>query len=227
MTGGGDEEKKEDEEKKDGEEKPDEAGGDGDEGGKTEEEVTIEQLQQQIEARQAELDKRLEARRAKEKEERIQTEIVTVIKLEREKLEEERLKLVEERIRQTWRPWVIMLFIIENLLRPITYGILYGHSNMLSPPVVGTLLHFIHKDLQSSLMKCECAFFKKQHKYLPSTNLVRHRQTRPTCLGQVRGDPAGDEGRHGQGVPQVHGVPEPAEHQPAAGGQRPDQRQQV
>ena len=140
MTGGGDEEKKEDEEKKDGEEKPDEAGGDGgggDEGGKTEDEVTIEQLQQQIEARQAELDKRLEARRAKEKEERIQTEIVTVIKLEREKLEEERLKLVEERIRQTWRPWVIVLFIIENLLRPITYGkygILYGHSNMLSPP---------------------------------------------------------------------------------------------
>ena len=132
LTGGGDEEKKEDEDKKDGEEKPDEAGGD--EGGKTEEEVTIEQLQQQIEARQAELDKRLEARRAKEKEERIQTEIVTVIKLEREKLEEERLKLVEERIRQTWRPWVIMLFIIENLLRPITYGILYGHSNMLSPP---------------------------------------------------------------------------------------------
>ena len=136
MTGGGDEEKKEDEDKKDGEEKPDEAGGDGDEGGKTEEEVTIEQLQQQIEARQAELDKRLEARRAKEKEERIQTEIVTVIKLEREKLEEERLKLVEERIRQTWQPCVILLFIIENLLRPITYGIgiLYGHSNMLSPP---------------------------------------------------------------------------------------------
>ena len=134
LTGGGDEEKKEDEDKKDGEEKPDEAGGDGgggdgDEDGKTEEEVTIEQLQQQIEARQAELDKRLEARRAKEKEERIQTEIVTVIKLEREKLEEERLKLVEERIRQTWRPWLIMLFIIENLLRPITYGILYGHSN--------------------------------------------------------------------------------------------------
>ena len=32
-------------------------------------------------------------------EERIQTEIVTVIKLEREKLEEERLRLVEERIR--------------------------------------------------------------------------------------------------------------------------------
>ena len=31
--------------------------------------------------------------------ERIQTEIVTVIKLEREKLEEERLRLVEERIR--------------------------------------------------------------------------------------------------------------------------------
>ena len=140
MTGGGDEEKKEDEDKKDGEEKPDEAGGGGDEGGKTEEEVTIEQLQQQIEARQAELDKRLEARRAKEKEERIQTEIVTVIKLEREKLEEERLKLVEERIRQTWRPWLIMLFIIENLLRPITYGILYGHSNMLSPTEVGTLL---------------------------------------------------------------------------------------
>ena len=110
LTGGGDEEKKEDEEKKDGEEKPDEAGGDGgggDEGGKPEEEVTIEQLQQQIEARQAELDRRLEARRAKEKEERIQTEIVTVIKLEREKLEEERLKLVEERIRQTWRPCVI------------------------------------------------------------------------------------------------------------------------
>ena len=109
LTGGGDEEKKEDEDKKDGEEKPDEAGGDGgggDEGGRTEEEVTIEQLQQQIEARQAELDRRLEARRAKEKEERIQTEIVTVIKLEREKLEEERLKLVEERIRQTWRPWV-------------------------------------------------------------------------------------------------------------------------
>ena len=71
-----------------------------------EEEVTIEQLQQQIEARQAELDRRLEARRAKEKEERIQTEIVTVIKLEREKLEEERLKLVEERIRQTWQPLV-------------------------------------------------------------------------------------------------------------------------
>ena len=141
LTGGGDEEKKEDEEKNDGEEKPDEAGGDGgggDEGGKTEEEVTIEQLQQQIEARQAELDKRLEARRAKEKEERIQTEIVTVIKLEREKLEEERLKLVEERIRQTWQPCVIVLFIIENLLRPITYGILYGHSNMLSPPEVGT-----------------------------------------------------------------------------------------
>ena len=110
LTGGGDEEKKEDEEKKDGEEKPDEAGG-GDNDGKTEEEVTIEQLQQQIEARQAELDRRLEARRAKEKEERIQTEIVTVIKLEREKLEEERLKLVEERIRQTWRPWVTMLFI--------------------------------------------------------------------------------------------------------------------
>ena len=108
LTGGGDEEKKEDEEKKDGEEKTDEAGGDGDEGGRTEEEVTIEQLQQQIEARQAELDRRLEARRAKEKEERIQTEIVTVIKLEREKLEEERLKLVEERIRQTWRPCVTM-----------------------------------------------------------------------------------------------------------------------
>ena len=36
---------------------------------------------------------------SKEREERIQTEIVTVIKLEREKLEEERLKLVEERIR--------------------------------------------------------------------------------------------------------------------------------
>ena len=114
LTGGGDEEKKEDEEKKDAEEKTDEAGGDGgggggDEGGRTEEEVTIEQLQQQIEARQAELDRRLEARRAKEKEERIQTEIVTVIKLEREKLEEERLKLVEERIRQTWRPCVTML----------------------------------------------------------------------------------------------------------------------
>ena len=107
LTGGGDEEKKEDEDKKDGEEKTEEAGGDGDEGGRTEEEVTIEQLQQQIEARQAELDRRLEARRAKEKEERIQTEIVTVIKLEREKLEEERLKLVEERIRQTWRPCVI------------------------------------------------------------------------------------------------------------------------
>ena len=144
LTGGGDEEKKEDE-KNDVEEKPDEAGGDGgggDEGGKTEEEVTIEQLQQQIEARQAELDRRLEARRAKEKEERIQTEIVTVIKLEREKLEEERLKLVEERIRQTWRPWVIMLFIIENLLRPITHNIWY--IIWAFKHVVST---FIYKDL--------------------------------------------------------------------------------
>ena len=60
---------------------------------------------------------------------------------------------------------------------------------------------------------------------MPPPNILQHRQTRPTCLGQVRGDPAGDEGRHGQGVPQVHGVQEPAEHQPAAGGQRPERRQ--
>ena len=60
---------------------------------------------------------------------------------------------------------------------------------------------------------------------MPLPNIVQYCQTWPTCLGQVRGDPAGDEGRHGQGVPQVHGVPEPAEHQPAASGQRPDQRQ--
>ena len=53
-------------------------------------------------------------------------------------------------------------------------------------------------------------------------NIVKHGRH---VWGQVRGDPAGDEGRHGQGVPQVHGVPEPAEHQPAASGQRPDQRQ--
>ena len=96
---GGEEEKKEDaskddEKKQDDAEKADEAKK------KVEEtEVSIEQLEKQIAERQAELDRRLEEKRSKEREERIQTEIVTVIKLEREKLEQERMRLVEERIR--------------------------------------------------------------------------------------------------------------------------------
>ena len=62
-------------------------------------EMTDEELQKEIEERQAELDRRIAEKKAREREEKISTEIVTVIRLEREKLEEERMKLVEERVR--------------------------------------------------------------------------------------------------------------------------------
>ena len=62
-------------------------------------EMSDEDLQKEVEERQAELEKRLQAKKEKENEERQQRELLEVIKLETQKLEEERLKLVEERIK--------------------------------------------------------------------------------------------------------------------------------
>ena len=61
--------------------------------------MSDEDLQKEIEERQAELEKRLQAKKEKENEERQQRELLEVIKLETQKLEEERLKLVDERIK--------------------------------------------------------------------------------------------------------------------------------
>ena len=66
---------------------------------KSTKEMTEEELQKEIEERQAELDRRIAEKKEREREERMSTEIVAVIRLEREKLEEERMRLVEERIR--------------------------------------------------------------------------------------------------------------------------------
>ena len=62
-------------------------------------EMTEEELRKEIEERQAELDRRIAEKKEREMEEKISTEIVAVIRLERERLEEERMKLVQERIR--------------------------------------------------------------------------------------------------------------------------------
>ena len=61
--------------------------------------LTDEDLQKEIEERQAELEKRLQAKKEKETEEKKQKELLEVIKLETKKLEEEREKLVEERLK--------------------------------------------------------------------------------------------------------------------------------
>ena len=66
---------------------------------KSTKEMTEEELRKEIEERQAELDRRIAEKKEREMEEKISTEIVAVIRLERERLEEGRLKLVQERIR--------------------------------------------------------------------------------------------------------------------------------